>query len=307
MLQRASLRRVPLAVLALSLTCLAAIGCNVMRPSPGAGMSAPTDSSDDLVASPVQRFTVATFNIHGGRGRDGISDLSRVAAVVFGADFVGMQEVSTGNLGDGFLDQPAVLADLLGHPSFSLFPVEARAIWDGGGLFGNAYTTSLPVSQEDKFALPSVEGKGPRGLGWVRATVGPDAIDFFITHMALTSDVSGNVQSPQIDAALEIIRKVRGSPPRPCVFMGDFNSYEDGIVVPRLLERFNEVLLETATTSREPTRRRDYIFVSRDLDVLTARLVPNDASDHPAIVAVLAKRRIENTTTGRRYGKDDDE
>ena len=57
----------------------------------------------------------------------------------------------------------AVLAGLLGHPSFSLFVVEVRAIWDGGGLFGNAFTTSLSAHQMDSFALPGVEGKGLRG------------------------------------------------------------------------------------------------------------------------------------------------
>ena len=277
------------------------VGHKVVLPVPGEIITPPVDRCDLQIPIPessAKAFTVATFNIHGGRGRDGICDLSRVAAVVYGADFVGMQEASSDNLGDGLLDQPAVLAGLLGHPSFTLFTVEERALWDGGGLFGNAFTTSLPVRQMDKFALPSVEGKGPRGLGWVRAAVGPDVIDFFIIHVALTSDVSGDIQSPQVEATLETIAKIRGRPPKPCVFMGDFNCYEDGTIVPRLLEQFNEVLLEAATPSRECTPRRDYIFVSRDLDVLTACLIPNDASDHPAIVAVLTKQRVNNTTYG---------
>jgi len=279
--------------------CLAVVACNVRQPVHDVSVSAPPNRGDERGTSPAARFTVATFNIHGGRGRDGVDDLSRVAAVVKGADFVGMQEIFSRNLGYGLVDQPAVLADLLGHPSFSIFTVEARAIWDGGGLFGNAFSTSLSVLQVDKFALPSVEGKGPRGMGWVRAAVGPDDIDFFIIHIAMTSDIAGDIQSPQIDAALEIIDRVRGRPPRPCVFMGDFNSHEDGVIVPRLLERFNEVLLEVATSTKEPAPRRDYIFVSRDLDVLSARLIPNDASDHPAIVAVLAKQRADSSATGR--------
>ncbi|MBN2561608.1 MAG: endonuclease/exonuclease/phosphatase family protein [Phycisphaerae bacterium] len=281
-----SVRLVPLLAFLVVIACSAT--CNVVLPVPGEAITPPSDRCDQLVVPPEGAFTVATFNIHGGRGRDGFCDLARVAAVVIGADFVGMQEVSRGNLADGFLDQPMILSGLLGHPSFAFFTVVERAPWDGGGSFGNAFTSSLPVLAQEAFELPSIGSEGPRGLGWVQALVGGRAVDFFVTHLTLTSDPNSDIQAPQVDAALEIIDAIRHGDSTPCVLMGDFNTYENGVIVSHLLERYNEVVLMADACSEDTADRRDYIFVSRDIEVVTACLVPNTASDHPAVVAVLS-------------------
>lgn len=285
--------------------CIITLNCNVVFPHEGQTIIAPSDRCDLTTSGPadavttdtittgtittntisVDTITVATFNIHGGRGRDGVSNLARTAAVVFGADFVGLQEAGRGHLADRGLDHTEILANMLGHQTYGLFVVNHRAIWDGGGLFGNGFSTSLPVLRRGDFILPAVSGKGPRGLGWVEAKVGDRLVEFFIIHATLSADPAPDAVQPQIDAALATIERLCQPASSPCVFMGDFNVLEDGPVITNLRQRFNEVLYESPNATRGP--RRDYIFVSKGIEVVTACLVQNDASDHPAIVATL--------------------
>ncbi len=225
-------------------------------------------------------FTVASFNIHDGRGRDRRFDLDRTASVLPDVDFVGLQQASRANLRAGFVDQPEELAKRWGHKYYGLFAWDERPIWDGGGLFGNAYTTSLPVLQTGEADLPEIEGEGSRGVGWVKARVGERDVVFFITHITLPDDAGGDAHWPQAAAVLAEIDEVCGED-RPCVLMGDFNAYPAGPVIQRLLGRFNEVLIDEENV--ETSTRRDYIFVSRHFTILAARLVENDASDHPAV------------------------
>lgn len=260
----------------LSLVLACVVGC--AGPA-GPAAKAEADCAARHVTAPIE-FTVATFNIHDGRGRDERFDLDRIAAVLPEADFVGLQEASRGNLRTGFADEPKKLAAKWGHSSNGLFTWDERPIWDGGGLFGNGYTTSLPVLTSGEATLPEIEGKGRRGLGWVETRFGDREVFFFVTHITLPKDATSDAHWPQIEAILVKIDEICGDG-RPCVLMGDFNAYPGGPVIQRLLARFDEVLIGGENVAA--STRRDYIFVTRQLKIVAARLLENDASDHPAV------------------------
>ena len=271
-----------------SLICGASLaGCAVPMPVADRTLVPPPDRCDQTITVPDNSFTVASFNIHRGRGLDGMSDLLRTAGVVVGVDLAGMQEVSRGNLEDGLVDQTAVLADLLGHSTGLHFASFDRPIWDGGGRVGLAVTMNLPVINEGRFDLPELEGNGPRPLAWIEARIGNATVHFFDLHVTLTAEVTAEAQRPQIDAALDVINGICDLESDACILLGDLNTPEEGTIIPSLLTHFREAVMAAGFDVAAFTPRRDYIFVTQAVEVITACVVANDASDHPAVIAVL--------------------
>src|SRR5437868_2080422 len=91
-------------------------------------------------SAPTRKFRVASFNIAGGKGRDGKQDLSRTASAMRGCDLLGIQEAH----GASFIeqkDQTQILAEVLKMP-WLYAPTERRWWHDS---FGNAVITTLPV------------------------------------------------------------------------------------------------------------------------------------------------------------------
>jgi len=90
---------------------------------------------------------------------------------------------------------------------------------------------------------------------------------------------------------------LRAAGDRPAVIGGDFNEFPDGRAIGALAPRFADVFAGAAPTfpSKAPTARIDYVFLSRDLEVHSAR-VPLDeeiarASDHLPVVVEISLPR----------------
>ena len=97
------------------------------------------------------QMRVATYNMHHGRGTDGIIDLPGLAEVIrqSGAEIVGLQEVDQCTKRSDGIDQSAELAQLLGfNCRFAAhFPFQE-------GYYGVAVITRFPIIAA-QFWLPT--------------------------------------------------------------------------------------------------------------------------------------------------------
>lgn len=106
-----------------------------------------------------QRVRVATYNLHGCIGTDGVLDIHRVAEVIrrLNAHVVGVQEVHASAFAT---KATADLHDL--SVATGLRAVEGSIRPGHRGAYGNAVLTSLPVLSHRLIDL-SVSGREPRG------------------------------------------------------------------------------------------------------------------------------------------------
>jgi len=228
-------------------------------------------------------FVVATYNIHGGVGRDGMRDLMRTARTLTGADFVGLQEVDRNRWRSRLTNQAKTIADALGH---SYWEHVAAENYGPFGVYGNAASTSLPVVKSGSFDLPTADGNPLRRLTWIKFLVDCRPIQAFVIHVTNTGDPSGVTQWAQVRAALSIMARQLGNPPDRHILMGDFNAGPNSLPIVKLREQFVDALSATAAEISNASRT-DYIFVSRDYEVVSAREVNDGSSDHPALLATL--------------------
>ena len=94
---------------------------------------------------------VLSYNIHHGRGTDGVVDLERIAGVIRGsaADVVVLQEVDDRTERTGRIDQTAELGRLTGlHAEFG------RQIDYQGGRYGQAILSRTPLEEPRVHVLP---------------------------------------------------------------------------------------------------------------------------------------------------------
>jgi endonuclease/exonuclease/phosphatase family metal-dependent hydrolase len=118
-------------------------------------------------------LTIASYNIHRGRGLDGRVEVGRTAAVLeeIGADVVALQEV--------LRPQAEELADRL-RMGFAMGITRIC----GGQPYGNAILTRLPVRGHDVFDLTR-RRREPRGGVRLDTTFGDSPLHLFNVHFGL--------------------------------------------------------------------------------------------------------------------------
>jgi len=102
-------------------------------------------------AAAESTLRILSYNIHHGRGTDGVVDLERIAGVIRGcaADVVMLQEVDDRTDRTGRIDQTSELARLTGlHAEFG------RQIDYQGGRYGQAILCRTPLEEPRVHVLP---------------------------------------------------------------------------------------------------------------------------------------------------------
>ena len=219
-------------------------------------------------------FTVATFNVHHGRGRDGRVDLGRTAAVVAGMapDLLALQELDVGMQRTGRMDQPDALGELIGM-SVHFFPtLESH----DGGRYGIAVAARdhLECKVEQ---LPGADQDEPRiaiVARWRETNV-------IATHLSRSDEA----RALQTKALVEIAGRFSG----PTIVIGDLNQPTRHLG-PLTAAGFSGVRPRVPLGWwLRPHPRVDHILVSSGLATSGARLVPTWASDHSAVVADVTR------------------
>lgn len=239
-----------------------------------AGYASGTGLNIQAKQPPHDRSTIrlATFNIHGGTGADGRTDLSRIAACLKGFDLIGLHEVHGFTiLGNG--DQ----AQQLGHTlklGWLFAPAERRWWHD---YFGNGLLSAIPVTRWQRLPMASTRRKGYRNVLVATIPIHDQVLHVLITHLSAHSD-----RQVQLKTVIDIFLHFEP----PAVLMGDLNSDYNELEIQKLLAR-PDVLDPVAQVHPEMTRQRvDWIF-ARGLHTENAGIIANNSSDHPCLWAEL--------------------
>lgn len=231
-------------------------------------------------------LVLASYNIHRGVGLDRRRDLDRIAAVIaeISPDVVGLQEVVR-DAGPGHADQAAYLASRLG---MELVMCVTRA--HGGGTYGNAVLTRLPVLGSSTCDL-SQGRREPRAALRVDLGANGRTLHVFNCHFGLAL----GERRRQLELLAAFIRDSRALA-GPRVLMGDFNEWHRGPVTRGLRLEFSSPMRRMRRTHPAvfPLFTLDRIYWDVELEgesfhAHRSRLA-RVASDHLPVVVRLRLR-----------------
>jgi len=237
-----------------------------------AGPAAGTELNGAPATGPVSPRTirVGLYNIHGAKGLDGRRDLGRIADLLEGLDFIGLNEVhqrwTTGN-------QAEILGKTLGMQW--LFTPTERC-WSGEH-FGSAILSRVPIDSWQRIPLASPRGDGYRNVVLVRIPHQHETLNVLVTHIDPRKD-----RESQLRAVLSLFLSLD----EPAVLMGDLNTRADDPQIVELLKFPGVTDCVSACGAPNPKNRIDWIF-TRGLRCVQAGLKETIASDHPRIWAEL--------------------
>lgn len=205
-----------------------------------------------------------------------VIDIPLMAKVIqdCGADVVALNEMYGEGSAPNFTDQTGTLAQLTGmHHYF------AQAIgFDGVKPYGNGLLSKLPILSAQTILIPDpVEKTGPKNYETrcVLKAVLEGGITVLVTHMGLNVD----------EEQLAIATVLENMPEEKGILMGDFNIYHGDPLLDPIREKLvdaADLISPTPDTfpSYAPRGKIDYIFVTPDVQVLSAEVPPILASDH---------------------------
>jgi endonuclease/exonuclease/phosphatase family metal-dependent hydrolase len=239
-------------------------------------------------AAGARTLTVMTFNIASAVETDNDLDPIADAIELQEADVAGLQEVDRSWSRSDSLDQARELALRLGM-TYRFDPVvdcsEKDVDNDGLCRYGTAILSrfSLRAATARDYSLPRAGDEEPRGLAEVGVNVRGRRLIVFNTHL---SEVAA-ARRAQVREILRVVTATRG----PYILMGDFNARpnapEVGWVRRRLTDAAKLMHVQRPTVGNT---RIDYVFASRGITVLSARVPPASArrvSDHRPLVVKL--------------------
>ena len=195
-----------------------------------------------------------------------------------GADIVGLNEMFNGGK---FCEQTKELSTLSGIENYYF----AKAIDDADGPYGNGILSKIPFKSVETIIIPDPNPKKPGGWYETRCLLKAElenGVRVLVTHFGLEPDEQEN-------AVKTVIEHIRGE---KCILMGDFNVTPDC----PLLTPIREKLKDTAEgfcadklsfPSDKPRIKIDYIFVSPDIEVVSADIPELIASDHRPHIAEI--------------------
>jgi len=197
------------------------------------------------------------------------------------ADIVGLNEMYDNGIGD-FDRQSGRLAEKTGlkHSYF------AKAITERTGDYGNGFISRYPIVKAETVIIPDPNPREyPGGYYETRCILKVELENGYtvlVTHFGLCRDEQENA----VKAVLENIRDEK------CILMGDFNvSPDDEILEPIRARMCDTAMLfdgsKLSWPSDNPTMKIDYVFVSPDIEIVSADIPNIVASDHRPHVAEI--------------------
>lgn len=237
----------------------------------------------------MDRFRIASYNIHKGRGLDGMVRIERIGRVLaeIDADIVALQEVVS-HEGRSIQDhQAGYLADRLGY-----FYAIGETRKHRGGVYGNV-TLSRASFEMVRHVDLSVPGHEERGVLRTDIRLGQNLVHVFNVHLG-TAHRERRTQAVRL-VDEDLLRSIDISGPR--IVVGDFNEWTHGLVTRTLSAEFRLTDLRThirrtrAYPAILPLLNLDHMYFDPHLRIHTARFHRNRlsliASDHLPLVADL--------------------
>ena len=230
---------------------------------------------------------IMTYNIQHGRNHNlpgDVIDFDNTATPILQEkpDILGLNEVRNGNA-EGYVDQPAVLADLCGGT-----PIFGKAFSFGEGKdYGNAILSKFPVLSYKTVPIPDPAVPGydgyyePRAVLCATISCGTKELCVLSAHFGLNPDEQENA----VNTILKLIDEID----TPIICMGDFNVTPDDVAIKRLSLALHNTAadlntIECSFSSDYPCECIDYIFY-RGLTPLKIHTVKEIYSDHFPLIA----------------------
>jgi endonuclease/exonuclease/phosphatase family metal-dependent hydrolase len=238
----------------------------------------------------LNSLRVMTYNIHIGRGIDGVDDLQRIADVITSArvDVVAVQEVDVGTKRTGGVDQAAELGRLTGmHVRFG------KAIDFQSGEYGQAVLSRWPIQSFEVIELPSdveVEQRVALIAG-IDTPRGLPPLQFVATHFDHRRD---NPRRFEQAKTLNQILQARMTP--GTMLLGDLNARPDTPEIQMLLEQWQDTTGDVLTFRADaPDRKIDWILLPKNHPwrIVHSEVINTPASDHLPVVVELELIRGE--------------
>lgn len=193
-----------------------------------------------------------------------------------GADVVGINEIYSGGEESCYGNQVARLAERGGY-GYSFF---AKAILVKGiSPYGNALLSKVPVVEARVIPIPDPTIRREGGHGYETRCLLKARLENGLCVMVLHMGLNPEEQENALRVVLENLEDKR------CVLMGDFNVTPDHPLIRAIAERMNDTSACVTQPllsfpSDAPDCKIDYIFASRDLEILSADIPSVVASDH---------------------------
>lgn len=241
---------------------------------------------------------IMTYNIqsaiNSGKEEQVENDYAAFARVIntYEADIVGLNEVWDEGTGDPMMiykhKEPQVkkLSEASGLQYFKF----AEAFSLDYGKYGNGILSKFAIKNFEVIPIPIPEGKvGKKGEGGsyesrclLKATL-ENGLTVLVTHFGVNADEQQN--------AAEIV--LNNITKKKCVLMGDFNVAPDSGILKKIRKKMKDTadLFEKELLScpaDNPTEKLDYIFVSKDMDIISADIPDEVVSDHRPVIARIA-------------------
>lgn len=237
----------------------------------------------------MNRFRIATYNIHKSRGLDGRVRIERIARVIarINADIVALQEVVSHERRSIEDHQANYLAKHLGY-----FPAIGETRKHRGGVYGNVTLSRWDFDLIRHVDL-SVPGREERGVLRTDVHIGQHLLHIFNVHLG-TAHFERRTQAVRLMDE-DLLRAIDISGPR--IVLGDFNEWTHGLVTRTLSAEFHltdlrdHVSRTRAYPAILPLLNLDHIYCDHQIKFRMA-LFHRDrlsliASDHLPLVADL--------------------
>ena len=211
-------------------------------------------------------------------------DFNIIADVIKKADvdFAGLNEMRGKGADEEYQEQTLILSELTEMKEYYF----AKAIdVDGENPYGNGFLSKIPILSAENIPIPLPKVRQYEGYYEQRCILKvklQGGITVLVTHFGLNPDEQKNA----VDAVISNLEEEK------CVLMGDFNMQPDNELLIPIRARMKDAadLFERnllSFPSDKPDRKIDYIFVSPDIEVLSADIPPIVASDHRPHIALI--------------------
>lgn len=196
-------------------------------------------------------------------------NLDSIARLVAPYDMIAMQEVDSGSLRSGFINQSRYLANHAGMPFWCH---QSNRKVGSVAYAGNGFLSKFEPDSVEEYRLPGVIPG--RGTLLVRYGEGENRLDVAVVHLALGK----RARTQQLKFLAD---RLADSP--HLIVMGDLNTQVDS---PQLLEFRDKLQLLAPTRglasfpSWQPQRAIDHIMLSRGLSCSNADVLDVNLSDH---------------------------
>ena len=248
-----------------------------------------------MTTEPTRRLRVATYNVHGCVGMDGLCSEDRIAEVIasMSADIVGLQELDLGRARSSHADQAALIATQLGW-KYHFHP----AMRSGEEQYGNAIVSRFPIELKRAAEMPGTPPwycREQRIAIWMQAETDLGPVHIINSHFGL------GYNERRLQAQLIIGPTWLGSVPpnEPAILLGDFNSVRSSHAYRLIGAHLRDVrtLVRPAGAfptfpTRFPSLAVDHIFVNPALSPIQLNVhrtpLARLASDHFPLVCELS-------------------